>query len=235
MKTVKDVMDRHYARRWGKKIKAINLLGGFCKQCKNKNIFQLEFHHRKSGSKNKEIDDLLAESAKWSVIEKELASCILLCRNCHAELHSRRNDKIKSHLLSLIGKNKCSKCGYHSKNISSLEFHHRKSGSKEFGLSKSYCENRLRIVIERILLELKKCIVICRNCHNLEHINHKKFKRLKSKIDFYVSNTKENAEVDRDKILRLRRRNNMAYRKIAKITGCSKSVVCNVCNVCNEK
>ena len=231
MKTIKDTMNRHYARRWGKKIKAISFLGGSCIKCRNKNIFQLEFHHKNGDdNKEKEINDLLAESAKWSVIEGELQKCILLCRNCHSEHHNTRNDKVKLELLTLMGKNKCSKCGYKPRNVSSLEFHHKNPDNKKFGISRAYTKDRLKFVIDKVLLEIKKCMVICRNCHNLKHINIRKFNRLKKQIYLYANDTKENSVIDRGEILKLRLEDRMAYRKIARILGCSKSVVCNVCN-----
>ena len=48
-----------------------------------------------------------------------------------------------------------------------LEFHHRDPSEKEFILAKLYSRSK-----ERILEEIKKCDVLCSNCHKIvEHEN----------------------------------------------------------------
>ena len=59
---------------------------------------------------------------------------------------------------------KCSNCGY-SKCSEALEFHHH-DGRKDFGIS----QDGLTRSWERIEKELKKCILICANCHREEHV-----------------------------------------------------------------
>ena len=84
-------LDNNYALRWAKRIRAINILGGKCRECNNDNIFQLEFHHIDKNKKNANISDLFTgnrkHSKRWSVVEKEIKKCFLVCRNCHAECH----------------------------------------------------------------------------------------------------------------------------------------------------
>ena len=58
---------------------------------------------------------------------------------------------------------KCSKCGY-NKCSDALEFHHH-DGRKDFGIS----QDGLTRSWERIEKELKRCILICANCHREEH------------------------------------------------------------------
>lgn len=57
---------------------------------------------------------------------------------------------------------KCVRCGY-DKCISALEFHHTDPTKKEFTISNDHF--KLREVIE----EIKKCILICSNCHKEYH------------------------------------------------------------------
>ena len=69
--------------------KAVELLGGKCSMCGyNKCEAALEFHH---------LDPLLKDfsvstrglTRSWDKIEKELNKYILLCANCHREIHSK--------------------------------------------------------------------------------------------------------------------------------------------------
>ena len=70
------------------KDKAIELLGGKCKDCGNiypRDIY--DFHH--IGQKEFDISRVLGR--KWEIIEKELMNCILLCANCHRIRHIEKN------------------------------------------------------------------------------------------------------------------------------------------------
>ena len=149
-------IERSYARRWGKKIKAINMLSGKCSVCSEDDIFALEFHHFGEYKKDAEINDLLALNVKWSTLEKELVKCQLMCRNCHSEYHSPTNSLIKDVLLRMKGGAICEECGYAPSNISSLEFHHIGDFDKDFTLSKAYTVDRLRYKIEKIEKEMRK-------------------------------------------------------------------------------
>ena len=57
---------------------------------------------------------------------------------------------------------KCSECGWKG-NIAAFEFHH-KDDNKEFTISS--CANKSWDVIKE---ELKKCTLLCSNCHRIEH------------------------------------------------------------------
>lgn len=75
-----------YLRRLKYKLRAVNLLGGKCSLCGyNKCHAALDFHHKNPLEKDGSIKDLIGH--KWETIEKELMKCILLCANCHRELH----------------------------------------------------------------------------------------------------------------------------------------------------
>ena len=55
----------------------------------NEFIGTLDFHHVDSASKDHEIARLLTVNRNnIAVIEAELTKCILLCKNCHAFIHS---------------------------------------------------------------------------------------------------------------------------------------------------
>ena len=77
---------RDKLRKISFKVKAIEYLGGKCQVCGyNKCIASLDFHHRNPKLKNKNIKDI--SNNTWKTVQNELDKCILLCCNCHRELH----------------------------------------------------------------------------------------------------------------------------------------------------
>ena len=70
-----------------RRIKAINILGSKCKLCKFDNFTcSLDFHHINPLLKDPNFDSM--RNWSWKRIEKEIKLCILLCKNCHAAVHS---------------------------------------------------------------------------------------------------------------------------------------------------
>ncbi|MCK9595957.1 hypothetical protein M0R19_02110 [Candidatus Pacearchaeota archaeon] len=81
------VYQRKMARRKRLKQEMINLLGGKCSICGyNKCINALDFHHK--GDKEKEITILIKNDSREKIL-KETKKCILLCANCHREVHHK--------------------------------------------------------------------------------------------------------------------------------------------------
>ena len=68
--------------------KAINYKGGHCQVCGYSNCLEaLEFHHLHSDGKDFGISDK-GYTRSWQKIVEELDKCVLLCANCHREVHS---------------------------------------------------------------------------------------------------------------------------------------------------
>lgn len=157
------------ALMWMKKKKAIDILGGCCKICGKSDLRVLQFHHKEAGEK--EIEICLLKNRRWSEIEKEIKKCVLLCSNCHRELHwkenaeDRRRSKLRLCLLRYMGSEKCSRCGYHGSNPNSLDIHHKHSKKYDINLKLG----KRKAITESILDETEKCEVICSNCHMIEH------------------------------------------------------------------
>jgi len=88
--------------------------------------------------------------------------------NCKNKVHQsypaqkRRGLARKLFFVKKFGE-KCAHCGY-AKNLGALAFHHLHG--KEFQLDVRSLSNRH---IEPILKELKKCILLCNNCHAEVH------------------------------------------------------------------
>ena len=68
--------------------KAIDYKGGHCQVCGYSNCMEaLEFHHLQSNGKDFGISDK-GYTRSWLKIAEELDKCVLLCANCHREVHS---------------------------------------------------------------------------------------------------------------------------------------------------
>lgn len=89
-------------RRKVLKIRAVKVKGGKCAACGYQRcIAALEFHH--VGDDKDFGVSFRGFSRSWKRIRSELGKCILLCANCHRELHSG--------LLQLPGENQGCKPG----------------------------------------------------------------------------------------------------------------------------
>jgi len=68
--------------------KALDYKGGRCEICRyNKCSDALEFHHADSSSKDFSISEK-GYTRSWQKVKEELDKCILVCSNCHRELHA---------------------------------------------------------------------------------------------------------------------------------------------------
>jgi predicted HNH restriction endonuclease len=66
---------------------AIEYKGGKCELCGYDRCFQaLDFHHIGSTGKDFGISDK-GYTRSWEKVKKEIDKCILVCANCHRELH----------------------------------------------------------------------------------------------------------------------------------------------------
>lgn len=71
------------------KLRALAYKGGRCEKCGySKCNRALSFHHLDKAEKSFGIGSKLSRS--WSVLQKELDKCVLLCANCHMETHCRK-------------------------------------------------------------------------------------------------------------------------------------------------
>lgn len=202
MKIDKEKSNRAYILNWAKKIKAIELLGGECKVCGEKNIFCLSFHHVVSEEKENSINNL--KEGRWSLLEKELEKCIILCANCHMETHHKENNKFKESLVEICDIKGCTRCNYIGKNLSSLSFHHKIREEKTKSIAHMYRKERRNFSIENIRLEISKCVVLCQNCHKLEHLDKQRFDKNKDAIYKKVLSYKENRRpADEKRIIEL--------------------------------
>ncbi len=75
-------------QRRRRKLKAIEYKGGECSLCGyNKCVGALHFHHTEPGHKDFGLSSK-GMTRSWEKQREELDKCVLLCSNCHAEVHA---------------------------------------------------------------------------------------------------------------------------------------------------
>jgi transcription elongation factor Elf1 len=75
-----------------KKEQAIKIFGGKCQICGyDKCMGALDFHHLDPSKKDENIGRAIIQW-KWERVKPELDKCILLCSNCHREIHYKQVD-----------------------------------------------------------------------------------------------------------------------------------------------
>lgn len=72
------------------KLKAVHYLGGKCSICGYcKSMRSLTFHHKDPSQKDFSIGK--HKNLQWETVRLELDKCLLLCANCHGELHEKED------------------------------------------------------------------------------------------------------------------------------------------------
>lgn len=131
----------------------------------------LVFHHLDKSTKLHNVSKM----GLWpdDLVVKEIEKCVILCENCHRELHAglrggikknpRKLSEYKNRLFSLrvrrlLG---CSRCGHHGDGVA-IDFHHV-NDDKSKNVAYLCCGSR-----EKLKAEMRKCILLCANCHKRE-------------------------------------------------------------------
>lgn len=107
------------------KKRAAEYLGGKCSICGySKSVRALEFHHINPLEKSFGIS-AKGLARKWDILKPELDKCILVCSNCHAEIHekeyleqqaNKKENKIPE-TIKIIKEKKIYNCNYCGKEI----------------------------------------------------------------------------------------------------------------------
>lgn len=77
---------------WRKRFKEriVFSMGGKCQCCGyNKCIEALELHHINPEEKEMGFGGMRGHPRAWEVVVKELRKCVLVCSNCHREIHAK--------------------------------------------------------------------------------------------------------------------------------------------------
>ncbi|MDD5732017.1 MAG: HNH endonuclease signature motif containing protein [Patescibacteria group bacterium] len=68
---------------------AIEYKGGKCQKCGYKKCLEaLEFHHLDENKKNFGLS-ARGVTRSWDKVKREIDKCILVCANCHREIHAK--------------------------------------------------------------------------------------------------------------------------------------------------
>lgn len=80
--------DAQKSRGLSRKLELVTALGGTCAICGyNKNLAALTFHHTDPTMKSFKLDMRTLSNRTYQAVLAEIDKCILVCHNCHAELH----------------------------------------------------------------------------------------------------------------------------------------------------
>jgi hypothetical protein len=72
--------------------------------------------------------------------------------------------KYKDWITEYKKNHRCSNCGVDDPRV--LEFHHIDKTQKDFTISVAYYN---RVGLDKIMQEIKKCDILCANCHRITH------------------------------------------------------------------
>lgn len=84
-------------------------------------------------------------------------------RDKYLKLRKKRYDEVKGFLRELKGLRGCTDCEVKDWRV--LEFDHVR-GEKKFGFDRAHDYH-----IDKVLEEIKKCEVVCANCHKIRTLN----------------------------------------------------------------
>lgn len=85
------------------------------------------------------------------------------CRPCMRRYDNEHRERKLLELVGIVG-GECHICGF-DKSFKALDFHHLRSEQKSFTIS----DKIQQMSLTRILPEIRKCAVLCANCHRLLH------------------------------------------------------------------
>lgn len=87
------------------------------------------------------------------------------CKTCYGNYNKSRSNSQKKLFIKYCG-NKCKRCGikHTGHNSCIFDFHHKDPSIKDADWGRMR-----RWKVDRIRPEIKKCILLCSNCHRLTH------------------------------------------------------------------
>ena len=118
---------------------------------------------------NDQIKEELILSRSKRSVDKEIIDAALRMRIINSEattpgtIRNKLARKAKRAWLAIYAGNKCQACGY-DKCLSALDYHHKDPTEKDFAISQ-FPKRRIVLILE----ELRKCVLLCGNCHSEVH------------------------------------------------------------------
>lgn len=88
----------------------------------------------------------------------------LKCKNCKRIYNNQRRAKLRVWLINYKKTLACERCGF--ADFRALQFHHKGDDEKASNVADMV---RSVFSIESVSREIAKCIILCANCHQIEH------------------------------------------------------------------
>lgn len=110
-----------------------------------------------NGHNNRKYDDPIQYKREWNHRN----------RKSRYEYKVKRGQRLKGKIVVLMG-GKCEECGlsYDGKNACVFQMHHKNPKDKLFGVN---TRTLINYAWKKILEEIKKCNLLCANCHYMLH------------------------------------------------------------------
>lgn len=136
-----------------------------CKYCTETRKQCLEFHHIKK--KKMTINRMIQNAYSIIAIKKEIAQCEIICANCHRRVHATGAiyNNCKAKYVKQIKENTPCACGQSF--WACLDFHHTNPDDKTLNIGAMIRDTAYSL--DDIKTEIEKCIILCVNCHRVEH------------------------------------------------------------------
>jgi hypothetical protein len=80
-----------HVKEWRRntKLRMVKAMGGKCAICEySRTTTAFDFHHLDPSGKDFNISATRANPTSWAKLVEELRKCVMLCANCHREVHS---------------------------------------------------------------------------------------------------------------------------------------------------
>lgn len=161
---------KHEQKRLAREYIANIKIKNGCKVCGDNNIHCLDFHHRDTNDKKNTISNLVRQGYSLNIIEEEINKCDIICSNCHRTEHYTGNymrNKKAIMVYNIKTQSKCIKCQCNK--VECLDFHHVLD--KDGGVGAMIRDKT--VTMEQLETEIKKCIILCSNCHRILHANER--------------------------------------------------------------
>lgn len=94
------------------------------------------------------------------------------CKQCHCNYMKQKYQEKKETIQDIKLVLKCQKCGY-NRCSEALEFHHINLQEKDDGIARMISNN---YTLDKVKEEMKKCVILCANCHREFHFYEKQNK-----------------------------------------------------------
>jgi hypothetical protein len=134
----------------------------------------MEFDHRVGSIKLDKVSNLFSIAAPRERIQKEASKCDLVCANCHRlRTYKRRPASVTTgywarfyeearRIREELKTKPCVNCGGVFLSCC-LDFHHRAGEAKSHNVARLFGRGQIALA----LAEIKKCDLVCANCHRI--------------------------------------------------------------------